>query len=133
MGRLRCLHLHPPPLHLPVSPEDPPPPPPHTLLLSCREADSSMLRIAEMAGGWGNFIMQNEPSFLVLDSSLILVAVTLLCVFHPGFYFTRMCHVSKKGRKRGEKKGPGGDTGANELTEVAESGDSTNEVKAGTV
>ncbi|KID86517.1 RTA-like protein [Metarhizium guizhouense ARSEF 977] len=56
-------------------------------------------RIAEMAGGWGNRIMQDEPSFLVLDSSLILVAVYLLTIFHPGIFFPRMAngHREKKG------------------------------------
>ncbi|KAM0457494.1 hypothetical protein ACHAO4_003294 [Trichoderma viride] len=47
-------------------------------------------RIAEMAGGWGNRIMQDQPSFLVLDSSLIFVATFLLVVFHPGIYFPHM-------------------------------------------
>lgn len=52
-----------------------------------------------MAGGWGNRIMQDEPSFLVLDSSLILVAVYLLTIFHPGIFFPRMAngHREKKG------------------------------------
>lgn len=51
-----------------------------------------------MAGGWGNRIMQDEPSFLVLDSSLILVAVYLLTIFHPGIFFPRMAngHREKK-------------------------------------
>ncbi|EXU96797.1 RTA1 like domain protein [Metarhizium robertsii] len=55
-------------------------------------------RIAEMAGGWGNRIMQDEPSFLVLDSSLILVAVYLLTIFHPGIFFPQMAngHREKK-------------------------------------
>jgi hypothetical protein len=28
-------------------------------------------RIAEMAGGWGNEIMQDEPSFIVLEGLLV--------------------------------------------------------------
>ncbi|KAM5347934.1 hypothetical protein ACJ41O_007758 [Fusarium nematophilum] len=47
-------------------------------------------RIAEMAGGWGNHIMQDEPSFLVLDSSLVLVTGFLLTAFHPGLMFPQM-------------------------------------------
>lgn len=47
-------------------------------------------RIAEMAGGWGNHIMQDEPSFLVLDGSLVLVTSVLLTVFHPGLLFPQM-------------------------------------------
>ncbi|KAH7127932.1 RTA1 like protein-domain-containing protein [Dactylonectria estremocensis] len=47
-------------------------------------------RIAEMAGGWGNHIMQDEPSFLVLDSTLVLVGSALLTIYHPGLFFPRM-------------------------------------------
>ncbi|GKU03517.1 hypothetical protein FLAG1_06140 [Fusarium langsethiae] len=47
-------------------------------------------RIAEMAGGWGNHIMQDEPSFLVLDSTLVLVTGFCLTAFHPGIFFPQM-------------------------------------------
>ncbi|GJC78573.1 sphingoid long-chain base transporter RSB1 [Colletotrichum liriopes] len=47
-------------------------------------------RVAEMAGGWGNHIMQDEVSFMILDGGLVLVCVTLLTVFHPGVYFPQM-------------------------------------------
>ncbi|KAJ4310593.1 hypothetical protein N0V84_010895 [Fusarium piperis] len=47
-------------------------------------------RIAEMAGGWGNHIMQDEPSFLVLDSTLVLATGFLLTAFHPGLFFPQM-------------------------------------------
>jgi hypothetical protein len=46
--------------------------------------------IAEMAGGWGNHIMQDEASFMVLDATLIFIAVYLLTIFHPGLYFPQM-------------------------------------------
>ena len=35
--------------------------------LSEVSADEGVDSIAEMAGGWGNHIMQDEPSFIVLD------------------------------------------------------------------
>ncbi|CRK16056.1 hypothetical protein BN1708_017456 [Verticillium longisporum] len=47
-------------------------------------------RIVEMAGGWGNHIMQDEISFMILDASLVLVAVSLLTAFHPGIFFPQM-------------------------------------------
>ncbi|CAF3510593.1 hypothetical protein SNK03_011224 [Fusarium graminearum] len=47
-------------------------------------------RIAEMAGGWGNHIMQDEPSFLVLDSTLVLVTGFCLTALHPGIFFPQM-------------------------------------------
>ncbi|KAL2069855.1 hypothetical protein VTL71DRAFT_14534 [Oculimacula yallundae] len=51
------------------------------ILLRC------IYRIAEMAGGWANPIMQDEVSFVVLDGFLCWVAVVVLNVFHPGFLF----------------------------------------------
>lgn len=44
-------------------------------------------RIAEMAGGWGNPIMKDEPAFVVLDGFMCVVAVLALNIFHPGFLF----------------------------------------------
>ncbi|KAL7807298.1 RTA1 like domain-containing protein [Trichoderma gracile] len=55
-------------------------------------------RIAEMAGGWGNKIMQDQASFLVLDSTLIFVASFLLTVFHPGIFFPAMRRDRQKAR-----------------------------------
>ena len=49
-------------------------------------------RIAEMAGGWGNHIMQDEPSFVVLESFLVLIASALLAAFAPGIFFPQMSH-----------------------------------------
>ncbi|KOS23146.1 Sphingoid long-chain base transporter RSB1 [Escovopsis weberi] len=60
-------------------------------------------RIAEMAGGWGNTIMQDEPSFLVLDSSLMLVASAILTIVHPGIFFPQM----SKGRGAKQAAGVG--------------------------
>lgn len=44
-------------------------------------------RIAEMSGGWRNSIMQNEPLFIGLDSTLVAVATLLQTFVHPGFCF----------------------------------------------
>lgn len=54
-------------------------------------------RIAEMAGGWGNSIMQNEPEFIVLDSVMIMIAVLCLTVTHPGWAFPEMQMHGKTG------------------------------------
>jgi hypothetical protein len=59
-------------------------------------------RIAEMAGGWGNHIMQDEISFNILDSTLVLVATFLLVTFHPGIFFPRMCNGAR-GREEAER------------------------------
>ncbi|GAB1316898.1 Parasitic phase-specific protein PSP-1 [Madurella fahalii] len=49
-------------------------------------------RIAEMAGGWGNHIMQDEPSFMALESFLVLIASVVLAVFAPGIFSPQMSH-----------------------------------------
>ncbi|KAM0325803.1 hypothetical protein ACHAQA_007105 [Verticillium albo-atrum] len=56
-------------------------------------------RIVEMAGGWGNHIMQDQISFMILDASLVLIAVALLTAFHPGLFFPQMSSGPR--RKRG--------------------------------
>ncbi|KAM0273526.1 hypothetical protein ACHAQH_008298 [Verticillium albo-atrum] len=53
-------------------------------------------RIVEMAGGWGNHIMQDQISFMILDASLVLVAVALLTAFHPGIFFPQMAAGSRR-------------------------------------
>lgn len=59
-----------------------------------------------MAGGWGNHIMQDQPSFLVLDSSLVLVGSALLTIFHPGIFFPQMRHnaVARRQERANEKE-----------------------------
>ncbi|KAM3466623.1 hypothetical protein MY5147_001950 [Beauveria neobassiana] len=80
-------------------------------------------RIAEMAGGWGNHIMQDEPSFLVLDSSLVLVGSALLTIFHPGIFFPQMRHnaVARRQQRAEEKasaKRDAASAGGNETDET---------------
>ncbi|OAA57081.1 rta1 domain protein [Niveomyces insectorum RCEF 264] len=58
-------------------------------------------RIAEMAGGWGNKIMQDQPSFIVLEGFLIFIAVCILAGFQPGFLFPQMA-VTRKQREAHE-------------------------------
>ncbi|KAF3767094.1 hypothetical protein M406DRAFT_355466 [Cryphonectria parasitica EP155] len=52
-------------------------------------------RVAEMAGGWGNPIMQDQPSFTVLDSFMMLITAWLLACFPPGIFFPNMTKASK--------------------------------------
>ncbi|KAJ0114652.1 hypothetical protein J7T55_004896 [Diaporthe amygdali] len=56
--------------------------------------------VAEMAGGWGNVIMQDEPSFAVLDSFMVLICVYLLSCFPPGIYFPQMAKGGKSSRNK---------------------------------
>ncbi|PGH32084.1 hypothetical protein GX50_05153 [[Emmonsia] crescens] len=47
-------------------------------------------RIAEMAGGWANHIMQDEISFVILEGVMCIIAAILLTTFHPGTHFPQM-------------------------------------------
>lgn len=47
-------------------------------------------RIPEMAGGWGNPLMQDETTFLILDGAMIAVACILMSIAHPGIFFPEM-------------------------------------------
>lgn len=70
-------------------------------------------RVAEMAGGWGNYIMQDEPSFAVLDSAMVLIASMLLACFAPGIFFPQMSRRAKLsyGGKREKKSDTAVNTG----------------------
>jgi hypothetical protein len=50
-------------------------------------------RIAEIAGGWRNKIMENEVAFVILDSVMCVVAVFAMNSFHPGFLFKQSCYT----------------------------------------
>ncbi|PIG83675.1 RTA1 domain protein [Aspergillus arachidicola] len=60
-----------------------------TVLIRC------IYRIPEMAGGWGNPLMQKEDEFLVLDGMMVALAVLALTVFHPGLFLASL----RKGNK----------------------------------
>ncbi|KAF4768053.1 hypothetical protein N7455_000068 [Penicillium solitum] len=55
-----------------------------TVLIRC------IYRLPEMAGGWGNGLMQNEMEFLVLDGMMIALACLVFTVVHPGLYLPTM-------------------------------------------
>ncbi|KAH7041218.1 RTA1 like protein-domain-containing protein [Microdochium trichocladiopsis] len=84
-------------------------------------------RIAEMAGGWGNHIMQDEPSFIVLEGCCILVAVALLTVFPPGFLFPAM---AERERARFQKKSKQSKAATGEATTSGDESASTKDEKA---
>ncbi|KAF8850291.1 RTA1 like protein [Acephala macrosclerotiorum] len=60
-----------------------------TILIRC------IYRIPEMAGGWGNPRMRDEPVFLGLDGAMVLLASIAFTVAHPGFMFPPMRKVKK--------------------------------------
>jgi len=62
-----------------------------TILIRC------IYRLPEMAGGWGNPRMRDEPTFLVLDGMMVALASIALTVAHPGIMFPPMRKVKKSG------------------------------------
>ncbi|CBX99012.1 hypothetical protein LEMA_P082510.1 [Plenodomus lingam JN3] len=44
-------------------------------------------RIPELTGGWRSELMRNETDFIILEGVMIVMAVLVLTVFHPGFCF----------------------------------------------
>ncbi|KAF6235299.1 hypothetical protein HO173_006494 [Letharia columbiana] len=57
-------------------------------------------RIAEMMGGWGNPLMQDQAEFIALDSVMCSVAAIALTVFHPGFCFPQMAQSISFGQRK---------------------------------
>ncbi|KAJ5618140.1 hypothetical protein N7537_003254 [Penicillium hordei] len=55
-----------------------------TVLIRC------IYRLPEMAGGWGNELMQSEMDFLVLDGMMVALACLVFTVVHPGLYLPTM-------------------------------------------
>ena len=57
-------------------------------------------RIAEMMGGWGNPLMQDEAEFIALDSVMCSVAALALTICHPGFCFPQMAQPISFGQRK---------------------------------
>lgn len=53
-------------------------------------------RIAEMAGGWRNSIMQNQGLFIGLDTVLMCIATLLQTFVHPGIFFPAISETSQQ-------------------------------------
>ena len=47
----------------------------------------SCFRIAELRGGFGGRLANQQVSFMILEGAMIAVAVLALTVAHPGFVF----------------------------------------------
>ena len=57
-------------------------------------------RFAEMMGGWGNPLMQDQAEFIALDSVMCSIAAVALTVFHPGFCFPHMAQPISFGQRK---------------------------------
>ncbi|KAI9759370.1 MAG: hypothetical protein M1835_000390 [Candelina submexicana] len=67
-------------------------------------------RIAEMKGGFGNPLMQNQREFIALDNVMSSIAAVALTIFHPGYCFPQMAVPLRSGNSKEsimvEHKGP---------------------------
>ncbi|KAF2787448.1 RTA1-domain-containing protein [Melanomma pulvis-pyrius CBS 109.77] len=62
-------------------------------------------RIPELTGGWGSDLMRNEAEFIALEGVMIVLAVLVLTVCHPGIFFPAMCNTigaKKRAKSLGE-------------------------------
>tara|TARA_R110002003_G_scaffold3_1_gene4 strand:+ start:6293 stop:7012 length:720 start_codon:yes stop_codon:yes gene_type:complete len=56
-------------------------------------------RIPELTGGWRSELMRNEAEFIVLEGVMIVIAVAVLTIFHPGYCFPALGNtIGKKNR-----------------------------------
>jgi hypothetical protein len=56
-------------------------------------------RIPELTGGWGSVQQRNEPEFIGLEGVMIVIAVLVLTIFHPGFCFPALGNTIGKNKR----------------------------------
>ncbi|CUS14690.1 unnamed protein product [Tuber aestivum] len=59
----------------------------------------SIYRVIEMAQGWDGALTKNETLFFVLEGVMVVIAVLVLNVFHPGWCF-REAYVDRLGTEK---------------------------------
>ena len=66
----------------------------------------SIYRVAELSEGWNGALIQNQHLFIGFEGAMVVVAVLVLNMFHPGYCF-REGYVQRKYRNLFRKKGKG--------------------------
>lgn len=61
-------------------------------------------RIPELTGGWRSELMRNEAEFIALEGVMIVIAVAVLTVFHPGYCFPALGNTIGKNKKTARVK-----------------------------
>lgn len=49
----------------------------------------SVFRVAELSGGFGGHLANDEVSYMILEGAMVAIASVLLTVMHPGIGFGR--------------------------------------------
>ncbi|KAF2726846.1 RTA1-domain-containing protein [Polyplosphaeria fusca] len=60
-------------------------------------------RIPELTSGWGSKLMRNEPEFIALEGVMIVIAVLVLTIFHPGYCFPALASTFGKQKQMSAK------------------------------
>lgn len=55
-------------------------------------------RIPELAFGWRSELMRDEVDFIVLEGAMIVTAVVVLTIFHPGYCFPALAKAGDKSK-----------------------------------
>lgn len=53
-------------------------------------------RIPELTGGWRSELMREEMEFIILEGVMIVIAVAVMTVFHPGYCFPALSNAVGK-------------------------------------
>ena len=64
----------------------------------------SIYRVAELSEGWTGALIRNQHLFIGFEGAMVIVAVLVLNLFHPGYCF-REGYVQKKYKNFPRKKG----------------------------
>lgn len=64
----------------------------------------SIYRVAELSEGWTGALIENQHLFIGFEGAMVVVAVLVLNIFHPGYCF-REGYVQKKYKNLFRKKG----------------------------
>ncbi|KAI5781921.1 RTA1 like protein-domain-containing protein [Geopyxis carbonaria] len=64
----------------------------------------SVYRLIEMSQGWEGELIRNETYFFVLEGIMVVLAVLVLNVFHPGMCMRDAYHQKVSGRSRSDTK-----------------------------
>lgn len=74
----------------------------------------SVYRVAELWDGFGSHLANDEVTFMIFEGPMIIIAVTLMTVFHPGRVFDDLWIAAGKGYRFMRH----GDTGSTDKIEL---------------
>lgn len=86
----------------------------------------SIYRVAELSEGWEGALIKNQHLFIGFEGAMVIVAVLVLNIFHPGYCF-REGYVQRKYRNLRRKKGKKSIVEEEKGSPVRDSGSSRNE------